>query len=118
LVQSRVSVVIPPTAGYQGCPGLIGPSEPARVIPVTPEGDVSWQAVAPEEVQVKFHDSPLKIVTRVSEPLILISAVTAPGGGGGGGATSPITTESVALVTPLVQSMVRVVEAVRVGYQE
>lgn len=52
--------------------------------------------------------------TGPSEPLALISAVT-PGGGGATDA-NPITTESLTLVEPFVQSSVNVVEADVVGY--
>lgn len=111
LVQFMVSVVVDPTAGYQGWLGPMGPSDPFSVIPETPDGEVNWQAVALPDAQVKFQDSPLNIVTSVSEPFIFISAVTVVEE-----ATTPITTESVALLVPLVQLIVSVVEAVSVGY--
>ncbi len=51
-VQSMVRVVGLPIVGYQEWSGLIGPSEPeVEGEPVTPEGEVSLQAVALVEVQ-------------------------------------------------------------------
>ena len=52
-VQLRVSVVELATVGYHGWLGAIGPSEPiTEDRPVVPLGDVSWQVVAPVEVQL------------------------------------------------------------------
>ena len=50
-VQSKVRVTGLPIAGYQGCPGGIGPPLPAREIPDGPEGEVRVQAVESVELQ-------------------------------------------------------------------
>lgn len=50
-VQFKVRVVGVDKVGYQGWLGAIGPSEPEIVIPVAPEGEVSWQTVASVEDQ-------------------------------------------------------------------
>lgn len=63
-----------PVAGYQGCPGSIGPPLPEVVVPESPDGEVSVQAVASVELQEYENDSPSVIVTGPSEPLALISA--------------------------------------------
>ncbi|OHB01973.1 MAG: hypothetical protein A3F53_01620 [Candidatus Zambryskibacteria bacterium RIFCSPHIGHO2_12_FULL_48_10] len=51
-VQLSVSVVGVEVEGYHGWLGAMGPSLPERDTPETPEGDVSWQDVAFEEVHV------------------------------------------------------------------
>lgn len=68
------------------------------------------------DVQEKFHDSPLFIITGPSEPLALISTITS-GGGGVDGAIIFIVTESLTLEAPSVQSMVNVSEPPTAGYQ-
>ena len=76
-VQSKVRVVEPPTAGYQGCVESIGPPLPVTETPEGPEGEVSVQAVASVESQVYENVSPRVIVTGPSEPLALISVLIA-----------------------------------------
>jgi hypothetical protein len=51
-VQFKVRVVEPPTLGYQGWIGSIGPPDPFKDMPESPVGEVRVQAVALPEVQL------------------------------------------------------------------